>query len=332
MMQTLPILVKPYYTLNEVADYLTLAGAAYLNKPEDILLLARESLIDVQLLCDEKFVLINTKYSLYVPIQFPNEFFDEDLSRIGYSEAEIDTFRDECKRANWVTSIKLDLETVYSIVSKPFKSYKLKEVDAELDTPLLCTLFFDIDLYEGVLLKPLSFEIGDSRRSAISTTFWLPGYQRSSWGDYRCVVEIEGETFYVCKSMAPNPYSHVLKADVETDGKRTEVDLCYRLDNEPVDRLIEKGNFVVTKDELQRYEQSLNSCPQVSGIQKKREKVIEEYLTNNEVSLIKRLTLQQVWLELGKIAPESFETSSRRTIGDCFTQCRKAGIPFPKLQ
>jgi len=334
-MKNRPVLVKPYYTLDEVVDYLTLSGAGYLKNSEDILLLERENLIDVRLLCDEPITLINTRFAQYVESKFPDGFFDENLSNIGYELNEIDDFRNECKRANWVISISIDIDSIIPIANNPFNAFDLQPIDDEIKSPLLIAPFFDIGEDREVVLKPLSFKLdgwlGNSKPEIVESS-WLSIKKLGSWDDYRCAVEVEGETFYVCKDMKANPYTHHLRGDVEIDKKATEFNLRYRLDNETIDRLIEKENFVVTKEELQRYEQSLNSSPQVSGIQKKREKVIEEYLINHELSRIKTLTLQQVWSELEQIAPELFRTSSSRTIGDCLTKCRNAGIPFPKLK
>jgi len=92
------------------------------------------------------------------------------------------------------------------------------------------------------------------------------------------------------------------------------------------------SELIIRKVDLELFLATASISTNPNGIQKKREKIIEEYLTNNELSRIKTLTLQQVWSELGKIDPKSFKVSSSRTIGDCFTQCRKVGIPFPMLK
>jgi len=59
-MDDLPKLVKSYYTIEEVFNRLKRAGAD-LDKPEDVLLLARKGLIDVDLLCDRSITLISTE-------------------------------------------------------------------------------------------------------------------------------------------------------------------------------------------------------------------------------------------------------------------------------
>jgi len=90
------------------------------------------------------------------------------------------------------------------------------------------------------------------------------------------------------------------------------------------------SELIIRKVDLEKL--LMKVSPQVNGVQNQRETVIKEYLTKNEESRIKKLTLQQVWSELEEMAPELFKSSKNRTIGDCLTQCRKAGIPFPKLK
>jgi len=101
-------------------------------------------------------------------------------------------------------------------------------------------------------------------------------------------------------------------------------------------RFYSKENLRITKDEVLRLDKEYFWDEEEEANNKKtkqhrREKIVERYLERNNRQYIEPLSLQAVWRQLSLLEPELFQEAEDRTIGDCFTQCRKAGIDFPFL-
>ncbi|MGB1339705.1 MAG: hypothetical protein ACPG5H_05485, partial [Cycloclasticus pugetii] len=68
------------------------------------------------------------------------------------------------------------------------------------------------------------------------------------------VVEHDGLTYYVCTLM-DNPFVEGRTFTVPYEGGEVEVNLSYVLNSSLLKRLIEKGNYVVTKKAVELFEQ-----------------------------------------------------------------------------
>lgn len=92
---------------------------------------------------------------------------------------------------------------------------------------------------------------------------------------------------------------------------------------------------IIKADNVFVTQQSLNDFTvegeRVGEINTLRMEVVSNYLGANDETHIKALTLVEVWRELQALDEELFRPSGKRTMSDLFTECRKSGINFPKL-
>lgn len=215
-MLSLNVLLKPYYTLEAV--YNELKNFVSLDSAEDVLLLAKDKKIAVKLLCDRPITLIKARTSqlLKIPYIDTNELAEELVA----TEAVQEILKSEALNAVWISNDVDDF------------------------------IYFD-GANQEIFLRPinciptgpptsLNYEYAESR--------WLKGFSPPVAGENLVAVEYENEIFFVCKSMASNPFG----AKILNYGDEQRA-LEYRLDNFFVNNLISNNKYIVSQAELNSF-------------------------------------------------------------------------------
>lgn len=282
-MVDLPKLVKPYYSLSESLERLKLAGAQ-LNDPSDLLLLGRNGLIDISLLCDELTHLVEVEFAR--PVKSSREILfkreQEEWSNYDCTEKEFEQFMRDIEAADWVIIAILPVSELIErkgneiqfIQSEPVKNHlcnwlgiapqdildevSVNDIDPNTNyaSPIACWNGF----LEPFLIKPLNMGL----KWASDENTGLPKYKKSHWlslsHDKRIfeslvVAEIDGTEYYICKDMEFNPLINRVGIN-----SAPELDIQYQpsyaLDHELVENLIKKENFVISNKDLQVFEQN----------------------------------------------------------------------------
>lgn len=279
-MNNLPKLVKPYYSLEESYHRLKLAGA-HLDKVNDVLLLGQNGLIEISLLCDEIAHLASIEWAK--PIKSSREkLFNRELencSNYYCSQEELDQYMNEIENADWViladilaldSTDKTDEYHTYqgedgiNILIKYFQNLGIDTPDVlgskdGVSNKTVPKISFWNGLFEPFLLKPLNIGFNWNNQNNMEgprfeKSHWLATNQMGRLFERLVVVEIESEKFYVCKDMDFNPLTERvnLHMPAEIGGKYNP---SYALDHDLVDKLINKENFVISKIDLQKFEQ-----------------------------------------------------------------------------
>jgi len=240
-MKDLPILVKPYYTIEEAYNRLKSVGA-HLDKVEDVLLLARSNMIEVKLLCDEHITFSDTKYTNPILLGLPDDFSHgpddlshgvEGLLEEGYTHEQIDEFIREAKVPSfWVEGFSSNLE------GAAYRHLGGRELP--------------------IMIKPLdvSLVLFGIKNKQLRDADWLAENKEENYNfETLAAFEWNGESFYVCDGGGINPAYPFTYGSVNIDGEEVECELTYALDTSLIERLLEKENIVIEKAEIQRFEQ-----------------------------------------------------------------------------
>jgi len=285
-MNDLPKLIKPYYSIEESFNRLQIAGA-HLDKVNDVLLLGQNNLIEISLLCDELTHLVGVEFAK--PIKSSRDkLFNRDIeSRLNYdcSQEEFDQHMNEIETADWmilpdilasdfiekmednIDPIGPQVDKGGNLLSKYFQTLGIAPPDYEKSVSVEDndnnSIFSTISCWNGLLdpflIKPLNIGLkwdqqNDTGVPQFQKSHWLATNQIGRLFERLVVVDIEGKKFYVCKDMEFNPLIGRVNINMpaEIGGKYNP---SYALDHELVDKLIKKENFVISKIDLQKFEQ-----------------------------------------------------------------------------
>lgn len=209
-------LLKPYYTLDAV--FSELKDLVSLNEAEDILLLAKDKIIDVMLRCDRPITLVSAEIAELVKI--PYTVSDSPTEDLVATESVKEILKKEVTDAVWLVS------------------------DAEQ--------FIHLDgSRQNIFLQPINcVPLGSptSMRFEFKESRWLESNNPPIAGENLYAVEYDGKLYFVCKSMASNPFSD---SSIRLRGEQRE--LNYRLDAFLVNELISKKKHVVKQEHLQAF-------------------------------------------------------------------------------
>jgi len=286
-MNDLPKLVKPYYSIEESFKRLKIAGA-HLDQINDVFLLGQNDLIEISLLCDELTHLVGVEYAK--PIKSSRKKLinreKEEWSNYDCLPEEFDQYMNEIEEADWIIVadilttqfierignnigfLKSKEERTHNLLSKIFHKFGINPQDHEevLSPENIDVNHHDIttvSCWNGIvspfLIKPLNLGLIWENHNGTS----VPKYKKSHWlalnrngrvFESLVVVDIEGRQFYVCKDMEFNPLIDRVQLQIP-DVMLSKYNPTYALDNELVENLIQKDNFVISKIDLQKFEQ-----------------------------------------------------------------------------
>lgn len=253
-MNDLPRLLKPYYSIEETFKRLNLAGAN-LDKEDDVLLLARNGMLKVSLLCDRAITLIRTESA-----QPTGQRFDaikdwlmestKDMLILGvFSQKKTDELLQNIENSHAMLTVKKGCFGEFVITDCPFNP-KLQTIITPVvsslnyyDEPLLDSNFVDIKPPKNVL------------------TDWQQISALPKVDVDLSIVELDGQTYYVCHDTliqifeaAVSSYTLKTTGSTELDEAIEMLELTHLLNSNLVSELIEGGNFVVLKTSIQNFE------------------------------------------------------------------------------
>lgn len=269
-MKKLPKLVKPYYTIDETFNRLKLAGA-YLDKVDDILLLASEGQIKVSLLLDRSVVLIKSSYATPYLFKkgldvYPSE--DEVDSMINQLSDSENKVRPEIRRLihsglmipNFLIDGDLyevvdDIELKFGIPEKPgieLALDALQSIEKEIDNGALDSIRSIEE--RQIVIDPMRVRKDHSLNRYFEPqemNFWgIPMWE--SLSDLHA-LRWEGEVYYVCQEIHRDYLSEMMDYNVKLkDG--TVYNPTYVLDAGTVRDLINRRNHVISKNTIENFE------------------------------------------------------------------------------
>lgn len=318
-MDGLPILVKPYYTIEETYERLKLAGA-YLNDISDIYALAKEDMLKIELLLDGDYVLVNKNEAVpYLRTYFWHKIDLRPVIEILLGE--------EYMTDNWLGEQ----------VNK-FQRYELMFFREFLDNDISISLDYSDDLSDCIepnidncistykqplLVTPLSV-LGAFNFLALRNTFYIDNevFQKKEFRevDPLFAVQFEGETYFVCNweeiSEYTQPFTKHLIA-VTGDGKRLSCPLWLNRNAIP-DLLSNDKNKVVRTEAIKNFEEKYlghshtydalykERHKNTRTVQSQREQHLQNLIDEKGVDELKAMGRFEVWTMLSVIDRQSF--------------------------
>lgn len=210
------VLLKPYYTLEAV--YGELKRFVNLDSVKDVLLLAKDKKIDVRLHCEGPITLIKASTSLLLKMSYTHA--TEIREELVATDAAKEALKTEALNAVWILNDEDDFIHLDGVNQEIF----LRPINCIPAGPP----------------TSLDFKYAESR--------WLKGFDPPIVGENLVAVEYDDEIYFVCKSMASNPFGTKL---VEIDGQQKI--LNFRLDSSLIHQLIVYKNYIVTKSSLSNF-------------------------------------------------------------------------------
>ena len=217
-------LVKPYYTLEETYRRLKSSGAE-ISSAEDILLLWKDKKICVKLLCDEFVTLIKTENAVIAKCKIPHDYRYEDLLDAGYTQKQIERFVREIERSE-------------CLITDDQRHFITIDADSR-----------------PVPLTPLVTLLGHNERKSKFYEMPLAHYTAALGSlllSNMSVVNLDGETYYICRSIESNPVASL--SCIENDNHQNVISLTHAMDTSLLLELIKKGNYVVTTESILNFE------------------------------------------------------------------------------
>jgi len=306
--------LKPYYSLEKVADRLNRAGDGEIVNAEDILLLAKNDQIQLSLLCDEQLILLNTKYATAIDINWPDVCDSYDINNLVnfdiYEPGEISNLFEELETKAWLSC---DAPT-----NQPF-SDALFATNKPFATP-----FQSIDVTgECSVLSPNSHPLNESAGENIK--FFGTGWTLSTSDiglstKSLTVVDINDEQYYVCRVLKNNPLSKGMNF-INRKNEKTPITHLYcalGMDS------FEASDYVVTNEEIVSFEQKYihNQLDKNSTgvgdkipVQKQREGKLVILKEEHGADKLKSFGRVKVWAMLSKYDQHLFIPGHKSTNG-----------------
>ena len=315
-MNELPILVKPYYTLEETYERLRIAGA-YLNQPSDILQLAKEEMIEIQLLLyGKKNVLVNKNDA--VPYLHSHRWGKFDLQGVlddlvhgdFFDHIEIEKLVPEIKNHEYM------LFTEHIKSRKEIINFELHEYRRDLIFPDLSNCIVLEDNYP-ILVTPLEMFGAMQFWSNNNTFFENETFFESksfNWWIKPFSVRYKGEVYFVCKwdviaEVASISHGNIYAFARKKDGELVECPTM--LDRDILaSLLINNENKVVSIESLKEFENKYLGIEHKSisndgikysppkTVQYQREQLLAELINQHEKNELIILGRLGVWNEL----------------------------------
>lgn len=260
-MKDLPILVKPYYTIDEAYNRLKIAGA-HLDQVDDIFLLIRNNMLKVSLLLNQYTTLIKADFARpyefeeslgYEPSQ---EDFDFYVSGLKHTETEARQQILEINNANWM--IPDFLRSGQINISSPPQ----KEVISLLGTNLSFVeqaikydAIQEVSPHKPIVVTPMFIDRNNEDKNLIKGIYEYDFTGRPSVFGFsnQAAVHWNGQGYFVCKSF-DSYFAEMINVVIELSGD-TKYWPTYTLDTRLIPNLIKSKNFVVTKAAIQSFEQ-----------------------------------------------------------------------------
>ena len=230
-MSNLPALKSPYLRIDDALERFKLSGVR--NSSDNVSRLIKEAddgKLKIHLLLNPNLNLIEEKYVKPLVKMMPPLDYHYDIEGLleeKFTQEDIDEFIEELEPVDWL------------IISED-------AVLKEFDRPMFIT--------------PLQVKIQwNSDEIEVSESGWLHDEDAENLS----AVEIDGLVYFVVKDLTDNP----LFPDIEkTHEENGHIGIVYCLDEYIVHSLIERGDHVVTRDEILAYEEEFLSLKRANSL------------------------------------------------------------------
>ena len=264
-MDDLPTLVKPYFTLDEAFARLKQAGAQ-LDKVEDILLLARNGLLEVGLLCERSITLVSTACAR--PLTFPLEemrpllldYLAELVEEGFYSQSEIDARVASLGDSEAVLYVK---GSFLDVNESDLPYLELNRVALDQTSLVVTPMNVFLPFYSNAECEFFGNCDGqDDLEPYIRPADWMNKNPYPILKNQLSVVGYNGQTYYVCGEYLGNFFNEEKYTASPVKIKTPCIEEAYKsgeirffLDSCLLQELVNEMSHVVTKETIKLFEQ-----------------------------------------------------------------------------